>query len=118
MLEEAGMSERNQPRRILSCFVLALLQGLIKGYTWLISPLSGPKCRFYPTCSAYAMQALQRHGPWAGLWLAVGRLAACHPWSRRSGIDPVPDQFEWRAQFGYKRRISRSNPDRNNESSQ
>lgn len=112
------MSERDRPPHGLSRLVLAALLGAIKGYAWLISPLSGPKCRFYPTCSAYAAQALARHGLGAGLWLSLRRLAACHPWTRRSGIDPVPDQFEWRAQFGYKRRISRSHTDRNNEINQ
>ncbi|QQG36465.1 MAG: membrane protein insertion efficiency factor YidD [Micavibrio aeruginosavorus] len=111
------MSERNQsPRRLgPGGLISAVLQGAIKGYAWLISPLSGSKCRFYPTCSAYAIQALRRHGVWAGLWLSSRRIGCCHPWSGRSGIDPVPDQFEWRSQFRYKRRIFRSNQDCNNE---
>lgn len=94
--------------------VTAALRGLIHVYSRLISPLMGPKCRFYPTCSAYARQALDRHGPLVGLWLTVRRLLSCHPWTRRPGIDPVPDQFEWWPFFGYKRR-SPKNPDTNNE---
>lgn len=111
------MSERNRSGHRLGPggLVSATLQCAVKGYAWLISPLSGPKCRFYPTCSAYAIQALQRHGTGAGLWLALRRIGRCHPWSGCSGIDPVPDQFEWRAQFRYKRRIFRSNQDCNNE---
>ena len=94
--------------------VKAALKGLISVYSRLISPLMGPKCRFHPTCSAYARQALDRHGVMAGLWLTARRILACHPWTRRPGIDPVPDQFEWRPFFGYKRR-SLKNPDSNNE---
>ena len=98
--------------------VNAALRGLISVYARLISPLMGPKCRFHPTCSAYAVQALERHGPLAGLWLVSRRILACHPWSRRPGIDPVPDQFEWRAFLSYKRRSPRNSDihsDTNNE---
>ena len=93
------MSERNPAHRALA----GLLKGVVKAYAGLISPLMGPKCRFYPTCSAYACQAFDRHGALPGLWLTIRRVGTCHPWSGRQGIDPVPDQFEWRAQFGYKR---------------
>ncbi|AEP10713.1 membrane protein insertion efficiency factor YidD [Micavibrio aeruginosavorus] len=63
---------------------------LIKGYQWILSPLSGPQCRFHPTCSTYAVQAIERFGPLKGGWLAARRIASCHPWSRRPAIDPVP----------------------------
>jgi putative membrane protein insertion efficiency factor len=63
--------------------------GLIKLYQWVISPMIGPKCRFTPTCSSYAIQALQKHGLIKGLWLAVKRISRCHPWGG-SGWDPVP----------------------------
>ena len=58
-------------------------------YQRCISPLTPPSCRFTPTCSQYAVEAIRRHGPWRGLWLALRRLLRCHPW-RGSGYDPVP----------------------------
>lgn len=61
----------------------------IRFYQVAISPLLGPSCRFTPTCSEYARQALLKHGPVKGLWLAVRRLLRCHPWGG-SGYDPVP----------------------------
>jgi len=62
---------------------------LIKGYQYLISPFIGPTCRFYPSCSAYAEEALKSHGVARGLWLSTKRLARCHPFSA-GGVDPVP----------------------------
>jgi len=70
------------------CYVLV---GLIRGYQLLISPLFPPSCRYFPSCSEYARQAVTRHGPLAGGWLAVRRLARCHPWGGL-GYDPVPEQ--------------------------
>ncbi len=58
-------------------------------YRRCISPLTPPACRFTPTCSAYALEALRKHGPLKGLWLAVHRILRCHPWGG-SGYDPVP----------------------------
>lgn len=66
-----------------------LLSGLVWAYRLTLGPLLGPACRFQPTCSAYALEAIGRHGPWRGAWLAVRRLAQCHPWGG-SGYDPVP----------------------------
>ncbi|MGO2133656.1 MAG: membrane protein insertion efficiency factor YidD [Halomonas sp.] len=66
-----------------------VLIGLIRLYQWLISPLLGPRCRFWPSCSHYAVEALQVHGPWRGGWLAAKRIISCHPGSE-GGIDPVP----------------------------
>lgn len=61
----------------------------IRGYQKYISPLKPPSCRYTPTCSQYAVEALRKHGPLKGLWLAVKRILSCHPWGG-SGYDPVP----------------------------
>lgn len=66
-----------------------LLVGLLTVYRRFISPLLGPRCRFYPSCSAYALEAVQVHGALRGSWLAVRRLSRCHPF-HAGGIDPVP----------------------------
>ncbi|MCY4055914.1 MAG: membrane protein insertion efficiency factor YidD [Cyanobacteria bacterium MAG CAR3_bin_5] len=67
------------------------LIGLIRLYQRFISPLLGPRCRFSPSCSAYAVEALARHGLWRGGWLSVWRLLRCHPCTA-GGYDPVPDR--------------------------
>jgi len=66
-----------------------LLIGLVRGYQLVVSPLLGQTCRFYPSCSAYAVGALREHGALRGTWLTVRRLARCHPWNP-GGVDPVP----------------------------
>jgi putative membrane protein insertion efficiency factor len=66
-----------------------LLLYLLTGYRRFISPLLGPRCRFYPSCSAYALEAVQVHGAAHGSWLAVRRLSRCHPF-HPGGLDPVP----------------------------
>ncbi len=68
--------------------VRATLIFVIRLYQKVISPLFPARCRFYPTCSAYAVQALERHGALRGGWLAVRRLSKCHPW-HPGGYDPV-----------------------------
>lgn len=65
------------------------LIALVHLYRWLISPLLGPRCRFYPTCSEYALIALKHHGALKGGWLALKRIGRCHP-GHPGGIDPVP----------------------------
>lgn len=75
-------------KTILSILSLPFI-GLIKLYQWILSPLLGPKCRFTPTCSQYAVQALKKYGPFKGMWLAVKRILRCHPWGGH-GYDPVP----------------------------
>jgi putative membrane protein insertion efficiency factor len=62
----------------------------VRAYQWFISPLLPPSCRYAPTCSAYAIEAFQRHGLFRGAWLTARRLLRCHPWGG-SGYDPVPD---------------------------
>ncbi len=72
--------------RILQTLLLAL----IGFYREWISPLLGPRCRFIPSCSAYGLEAIERHGPWRGGWLTARRLLRCHPFTP-CGCDPVPD---------------------------
>lgn len=67
-----------------------LLMALVRGYRLLLSPWLGSSCRFEPTCSAYALQALQSHGAAAGSYLTLRRLARCHPFCE-GGHDPVPE---------------------------
>ncbi|MFT5111941.1 MAG: putative membrane protein insertion efficiency factor [Parasphingorhabdus sp.] len=66
---------------------------LLRGYQLIISPLLGPRCRFYPSCSEYAIEAIERYGAAKGGWLAIKRIAKCHPW-HPGGCDPVPDASE------------------------
>jgi uncharacterized protein len=63
---------------------------LIRLYQWTVSPLLGPRCRFYPSCSQYALEAIQRFGVLKGGSLATWRLLRCHPW-QPGGFDPVPE---------------------------
>ena len=65
---------------------------LIKVYQTLISPFTPSTCRFQPTCSHYAKEALEKHGFFRGGWLALKRIFSCHPWGK-SGYDPVPDKI-------------------------
>jgi uncharacterized protein len=69
-----------------------VLIALIRGYKYLISPILGNNCRFYPSCSTYAMEAIKRHGVFVGVYLATRRLLKCHPF-HEGGIDPVPEHF-------------------------
>ena len=62
---------------------------VIRGYQLWLSPLLPAACRYYPTCSAYAIEALEKHGPVTGSWLALRRIARCHPF-HAGGYDPVP----------------------------
>ena len=68
-----------------------ILIGLIRVYQYLISPLLGPRCRFYPTCSHYAVEAIEVHGVARWSYLALRRVLRCHPW-HPGGIDPVPEK--------------------------
>lgn len=69
--------------------VTAVMLLLIQLYRWILSPFIGGQCRFYPTCSIYAREAIKRHGPWRGALLAAKRLGRCHP-LHPGGNDPVP----------------------------
>jgi len=69
--------------------ITGLLRTAVRGYRWLLSPLLPPACRFHPSCSEYAEEALDRHGALRGGWLAARRLCRCGPW-HPGGCDPVP----------------------------
>jgi hypothetical protein len=91
---DVATTERSPlPRPGPLAFVLLLPIHL---YRKTIGPLLPPSCRFYPTCSTYAVEAITRHGAFAGLYLTVRRLLRCHPW-HPGGIDEVPERFRWRA---------------------
>ena len=76
-------------RQPLAWMTSMTLSVAVRGYQLLVSPLLPPACRFLPTCSEYAAEAIARHGAWRGIILASRRLARCHPWGG-SGYDPVP----------------------------
>lgn len=80
-----------------------ILKGLIRAYSYAISPLLGANCRFHPTCSAYAVEAIDRFGALKGGFLAVRRLSSCHPWHKGSFVDPVPPAIDCGPFIGYKR---------------
>ena len=66
---------------------------LLKGYQYPVSPWFGQTCRFYPSCSCYAIEAVEKRGVLMGLWLTVRRIGRCHPW-HPGGFDPVPEKCE------------------------
>lgn len=70
-----------------------LLIGVLRAYQYLVSPFMPPSCRFYPSCSHYAVEAVERHGAIKGSWLTAWRLLRCNPWGG-CGYDPVPDKRE------------------------
>jgi uncharacterized protein len=78
----------------------AVFVTLIRLYQWTLSPLLGPKCRFHPSCSHYALEAIQRFGILHGGWLTLKRLGRCHPW-HPGGIDPVPADACLHSHYGH-----------------
>jgi len=85
---------------LIKQFILAIIQLLrdgfvalliipVKLYQWFLSPFLGASCRYTPTCSAYTIEALKKHGPIKGLWLSIKRILSCNPWGGH-GHDPVP----------------------------
>ena len=82
----------NRPARANS-LVRQFLLGLIRAYQYVLSPWLGPGCRYLPSCSDYAREAIEIHGLWYGGWLAVRRIGRCHPLGA-SGYDPVPGASE------------------------
>lgn len=89
------MSAGDSPWRRATALIAWILVLPIRGYQLFISPLTPATCKFHPTCSAYAVTALRRHGPFKGLVLAVYRVGRCHPW-QAGGLDPVPQRGAWR----------------------
>jgi putative membrane protein insertion efficiency factor len=75
---------------MLGRFTAFVLKAPIHAYRWTLKPFIGWQCRHLPTCSEYALDAIDRNGAWRGLWLTVSRLLRCHPWGT-SGFDPAPD---------------------------
>ncbi len=70
-----------------------LILGLIRMYQWTLSPLLGNACRYYPSCSRYTYEAVQRFGAWRGSWMGIKRILRCNPWFE-GGYDPVPEPGE------------------------
>lgn len=81
--------------RVVRRLPVVLLTGLVRFYQLAISPWTAPSCKYYPSCSQYALVALQRHGALRGGWLAIRRLGRCHPWAA-GGVDDVPPAGQWR----------------------
>ena len=77
----------------------ALLLLMLRVYRYLLSPWVGGGCRYWPTCSEYAREAIDTHGAARGSYMALARLARCHPYGA-GGVDPVPAQFRWRCWCG------------------
>jgi len=77
------------PKAMIKRVLVFPLLALIKAYRALVSPLKPPTCRFYPTCSTYALEALTKYGVFKGLWLSTRRILRCHPLNP-GGYDPVP----------------------------
>jgi putative membrane protein insertion efficiency factor len=70
--------------------IKSFLKIIIKFYQYTISPIIGPRCRYLPSCSNYALEAIDKHGVTKGMFLSIKRISKCHPWGK-SGHDPVPD---------------------------
>ncbi len=81
----------SRPVRVIRQTLVLVLTLPIRAYQLVLSPLLGPRCRFYPSCSSYALEAIRTHGPLRGTWLAGRRLLRCHPWNP-GGVDLVPDR--------------------------
>jgi putative membrane protein insertion efficiency factor len=84
------MSGSSMPGRLRpASLAQRVLSAPIHAYRYAVSPLMAPACRFFPSCSEYALEAIARHGVLSGGWLAARRLCRCHPWNP-GGLDPVP----------------------------
>ena len=83
--EKEKLQLKDLPRKMAGFIFIVL----IRFYQYAISPMTHASCRYMPTCSQYAVEAIQKYGPIKGSWLAIKRLARCHPWGGH-GYDPVP----------------------------
>ena len=79
--------------KLLKTIVVGVLVGFIRAYQLLVSPFTPACCKYHPTCSSFAIEAIQMHGPWRGLLLAIWRLLRCNPWSH-GGPDAVPTPYK------------------------
>ena len=86
-----GATLGSEPRPYSTSFPARIAMRLVRGYQRRVSPLLGDNCRYHPTCSSYTLEAIGRFGLMRGWWLAVRRLARCHPF-RDGGFDPVPER--------------------------
>lgn len=93
-MRHKGANDESDMKRV-DRVIAIILRLLVRGYQLLLSPILPISCRYYPSCSSYAVEALERHGAFAGAALAMGRLLRCHPWSGH-GIDPVPERLAGR----------------------
>ncbi|MYE13542.1 MAG: membrane protein insertion efficiency factor YidD [Gammaproteobacteria bacterium] len=89
MTEQDPHGARNRARAFGTTLVRSLAMGLVRFYRYALSPLLPRSCRFHPSCSAYALEAIRVHGPWRGGWLGLRRIGRCHPFND-GGYDPVP----------------------------
>ncbi|MDQ4109843.1 MAG: membrane protein insertion efficiency factor YidD [Actinomycetota bacterium] len=96
----------------INLLVAAVLIGLLHVWRTLVSPLYGDVCRYYPSCSAYGLEAVKTHGPWRGSWLTARRLARCVPWAKTRGFDPVPTPKKSRRDPEDLVRVSADSPNR------
>lgn len=92
---------KNRPLAPLNRFLKGLVFlpiAIVRLYQWTIRPLIGPRCRFLPHCSDYAIESFERHGLFCGAWLTAKRLGRCHPWCE-GGLDPVPAASVFRSKL-------------------
>jgi uncharacterized protein len=101
-------------RQALSVAAQQALIGLVQGYRLFFKAWLGNRCRFEPSCSTYALQALQQHGALTGAALSAGRLLRCHPWCR-GGHDPVPEAPPWRRAGLFTRGLTPSSENQTGE---
>ena len=87
---ESGAGTRGEWAALCARLARVLSKAPIHVYRWTLKPYVGWNCRHLPTCSEYALEAIDRNGAWRGSWLTISRLSRCHPWGT-AGLDPVPD---------------------------